>query len=78
MSKLRPTVKKEVKKKNWWHNNPNAEIDMNLNYHKYTEILQRYVHNKHLDSTKMKTLNKKHENIFILLTDIFRAEDLSI
>ena len=51
---------------------------MNLNYHKYTEILQRYVHNKHLDSTKMKTLNKKHENIFIILTDIFRAEDLSI
>ena len=54
MSKLRPTVKEEVKKKNknWWHNNPNAEIDMNLNYHKYKEILQRYVHNKYLDSVQ--------------------------
>ena len=43
MSKLRPTVKeviqKKKKKKAWWHNNPNADIDMNLNYHKYTEIL---------------------------------------
>lgn len=64
MSKLRPTVKEEVTKK------IDGIITQMLKL-----ILQRHVYNKTFKlNTKMKTLNKKHENIFILLTDIFRVE----